>query len=124
MKLGSRRTFPYLWLAMGWPELLAVKLASGGGGRDSPEWKKTTARAGSGGSTASNSTKGPPMPRPSSWSSSRGTGARRLDCGDHQSPLVEAMARGLPDRAFARLRVRGGGVEWCLARIRGEESYI
>ena len=53
MKLGSRRTCPYPWLAVGWPELLAVKLASCGGGRDSPEWKKMTARGGSGGSAAS-----------------------------------------------------------------------
>ena len=53
MKLGSRRTCPYPWLAVGWPELLAVKLTSCGGGRDSPEWKKTMARGGSWGSAAS-----------------------------------------------------------------------
>ena len=53
MKLGSRRTCPYPWLAVRWPELLAVKLASCGGGRDSPEWKKTTARGGSEGSVVS-----------------------------------------------------------------------
>ena len=52
MERGSRRTCPYPWLAVGWPELLAVKLTSDGGGRDLPERKKATARDGSKGSAA------------------------------------------------------------------------
>ena len=53
LKRGSQRTCSYPWLAVGWPELLAVKLASDGGGRDLPERKKATARGGSEGSAAS-----------------------------------------------------------------------
>ena len=53
MKRRPRRTCPYPWLAVGWPELLAVKLASDGGGRDLPERKKATTRGGSEGSAAS-----------------------------------------------------------------------
>ena len=58
------------------------------------------------------------MPRPSSFLSSRGTGERWPCCGGRRSSLVGATARGLPDRAVARLRVRGGGEEWCVARNR------
>ena len=53
MKLGSWRTCPYPWLGMGWTELLAVELASLGGGRVSSERLKTTTRGGSEGSAAS-----------------------------------------------------------------------
>ena len=44
---------PVLWLGERWPELVTVELASFGGGRDSPERKKTAARGGSEGSTVS-----------------------------------------------------------------------
>ena len=64
------------------------------------------------------------MPRPSSCLSSGGTGERRLACGDRRSPLVGATARGLPDQTAVVLRVRGGCVEWCVARIRVGWLYI
>ena len=51
-------------------------------------------------------------------------GQRELACGDHRSPRIGATAKGLPDRASARLRVRGGGVEWCVASNQGRERYI
>ena len=53
LKRGSQRTCSYPWLAVGWPELLAVKLASNGGGRDLPERENATGRHGSEGSSAS-----------------------------------------------------------------------
>ena len=47
MKRVSRRTYPYPWLGERWTELLAVELASFGGGRGSPERLKTVARGSS-----------------------------------------------------------------------------
>ena len=47
MKQGSRGTCPYPWLGESWTELVAVELASFGGGQVSLERRKTTARGGS-----------------------------------------------------------------------------
>ena len=53
MERGLRRTYLYLWHGERRPEVLAIKLTSGGGGRVLPERKKATTRGCSSGSAAS-----------------------------------------------------------------------
>ena len=88
-----------------------ASVADGVHRRGGRRWLEAAPRAWRGPGSSSR----PPRPCPSSCLSSRGPGERQLACGDHRSPRVGATARGLPDRASARLRVRGGGVEWCVA---------
>ena len=86
-------------------------MADGVRRRGGRRWLEEASRAWRGPGSSSR----PPRPSPSRCLSSTGPGERRLACGDRRSPRVGATARGLPDRASARLRVRGGGVEWCVA---------
>lgn len=120
MKLGSWRTCPYQWLGLGWTELLAVELASLSGGRGSPEWLNTMARGGSEGSAVSRQHQQTPNAPPEQLLELERHRRAMVVLRGRRSPLVGATARGLPDRAAARLRVRGDGVEWCVARNQGE----
>lgn len=53
MERGLWRTCLYPWHGERWPEMLAIMLANGGGGRVLPERKKATTRGCSRGSAAS-----------------------------------------------------------------------